>query len=114
MQEAVVKLQQSYNASLGRPISIQVAGRRYRLTIKKAKLAFDAPLTARRALRQPAANVPLAITWDQKVVQKLSDRVAQGRLPRPAQRRDPHHAAPHLPHVARGPAAASARRPCAR
>ena len=77
VQEAVVKLQQSYNASLGRPISIQVAGRRYRLTIKKAKLAFDAPLTARRALRQPAANVPLAITWDQKVVQKLSDRVAK-------------------------------------
>ncbi len=77
VQEAVVKLQQSYNASLGRPLSIQVAGRRYRLTIKKAKLAFDAPLTARRALRQPAANVPLAITWDQKVVQKLSDRVAK-------------------------------------
>jgi lipoprotein-anchoring transpeptidase ErfK/SrfK len=77
VSEAVVRLQQSYNASLGRPISIQVAGRRYRLTMKKAKLAFDAPLTARRALRQPAANVPLAITWDRKVVRKLSARVAK-------------------------------------
>ena len=75
--EAVVRLQQSYNASLGRPISVQVAGRRYRLTMKKAKLAFDAPLTARRALRQPGANVPLAITWDAKVVEKLSKRVAR-------------------------------------
>jgi hypothetical protein len=75
--EAIVKLQQSYNASLGRPISVQVAGRRFRLTMKKAKLAFDAPLTARRALRQPGANVPLAITWDAKVVQKLADRVAR-------------------------------------
>ena len=75
--EAIVRLQQSYNASLGRPISIQVAGRRYGLTMKKAKLAFDAPLTARRALRQPGANVPLAITWDRAVVQKLSTRVAK-------------------------------------
>ena len=75
--EAVVRLQQSYNASLGRPLSVQVAGRRYRLTMKKAKLAFDAPLTARRALRQPGANVPLAITWDAKAVEKLSKRVAR-------------------------------------
>ena len=75
--EAIVKLQQSYNAALGRPISIQVAGRRFPLTMKKAKLAFDAPLTARRALRRPGARVPLAITWDRKVVRKLSQRVAR-------------------------------------
>ena len=74
--EAIAKLQTSYNASLGRPISVQVAGRRFRLTMKKAKLAFDAPLTARRALRQPGVNVPLAITWDAKVVDALSKRVA--------------------------------------
>jgi lipoprotein-anchoring transpeptidase ErfK/SrfK len=77
VNEAVVRLQQSYNASLGRPISIQVAGRRYRLTMKQAKLTFDAPLTARRALRQPGANVPLAITWNAKVVRKLTARVAR-------------------------------------
>ena len=77
MPEATLRLQQSYDASLGRPISIQVAGRRYRLTMKKAKLAFDAPLSARRALRQPGANVPLAITWDRALVQKLSTRVAK-------------------------------------
>ena len=75
--EAIARLQQSYNASLGRPISVQVAGRRFRLTTAKAKLAFDAPLTARRALRQPGANVPLAITWDRAVVEKLSQRVAR-------------------------------------
>ena len=72
-----MKLQQSYNAALGRPISIQVAGRRFPLTMRKAKLAFDAPLTARRALRRPGARVPLAITWDRKVVRKLSQRVAR-------------------------------------
>ena len=77
-QEAIAKLQQSFNASLGRPISVQVAGRRFRLSMKKAKLAFDAPLTARRALRMPAnPNVPLAITWDAKVVDKLAARVAR-------------------------------------
>jgi lipoprotein-anchoring transpeptidase ErfK/SrfK len=75
--EAIAKLQQSYNASLGRPISIQVAGRRFGLTMQKAKLAFDAPLTARRALRQPGANVPLVITWDRTLVRKLTDRVAR-------------------------------------
>jgi lipoprotein-anchoring transpeptidase ErfK/SrfK len=77
VNEAIVKLQSSYNAPLGRPISIQVAGRRFRLTMTKAKLAFDAPLTARRALRQPGANVPLAITWDRALVEKLSKRVAR-------------------------------------
>jgi L,D-transpeptidase catalytic domain/Putative peptidoglycan binding domain len=75
--EAIARLQQSYNASLGRPISIQVAGRRFGLTMQKAKLAFDAPLTARRALRQPGANVPLVITWDRTLVRKLTDRVAR-------------------------------------
>ena len=75
--EAIAKLQQSYNAALGRPISVQVAGRRFGLTMKKAKLTFDAPLTARRALREPGGDVPLAITWDRDVVQKLSARVAR-------------------------------------
>jgi hypothetical protein len=75
--EAIAKLQQGYNAALGRPISVRVAGRRFRLTIKQAKLSFDAPLTARRALRRPGADVPLVITWDDKVVQALSERVAR-------------------------------------
>ena len=77
VNEAVARLQASYNASLGRPISVHVAGRRFPLTMKKAKLAFDAPLTARRALRQPRAKVPLAISWDHAVVEKLSKRVAR-------------------------------------
>src|SRR4051795_3393990 len=77
VDEAIVKLQQSYNAALGRPLSVQVAGRRFRLTMPKAKLSFDAPLTARRALRKPGADVPLAITWDRKLVRKLSERIAR-------------------------------------
>jgi hypothetical protein len=76
VSEAIVKLQQSYNASLGRPLSIHVAGRRFRLTMKDAKLKFDAPLTARRALRNPRSDVKLAIGWDHKLVKQLSARVA--------------------------------------
>ena len=75
--EATGKLHATFNASLGRPISVQVAGRRFRLTMKKAKLNFDGALTARRALRQPGANVPLALTWDRALVDRLSQRVAR-------------------------------------
>jgi lipoprotein-anchoring transpeptidase ErfK/SrfK len=79
--EAAVKLQQTYGPSLGRPISIQVAGRRFRLTMKKAKLAFDSNLTAKRAYytgnTHAGADVPLALTWDQTRVRKLTDRVAR-------------------------------------
>ena len=79
--EAAVKLQQTYGPSLGRPISIQVAGRRFRLTMKTAKLAFDSNLTAKRALytgnSQPGVDVPLALTWDRTRVRKLTDRVAR-------------------------------------
>jgi hypothetical protein len=77
VDEAIAKLQAAYNPSLGRPISVQVAGRRFPLTMAKAKLAFDAPLTARRALRQPGADVPLAISWDHKVVQALGEQIAK-------------------------------------
>jgi len=79
--EAAVKLQQTYGPSLGRPISIQVAGRRFRLTMKQAKLALDTNLTAKRAFytgnTQPGADVPLALTWDQTRVRRLTDRVAR-------------------------------------
>ena len=74
---AIAKLQQSYNASLGRPLSIHVAGRQFRLTITQAKLKFDAPLTARRALQRPGADVPLVISWDRKRIRALTDRIAQ-------------------------------------
>src|SRR6185436_7622667 len=75
--EAIAKLQQSYNASLGRPLSIHVAGRQFRLTITQAKLTFDAPLTARRALQRPGADVPLVISWDRKRIRALTDRIAK-------------------------------------
>ena len=52
----------------------------------QAKLKFDAPLTARRALRAPRKDVALALSWDHKVVQKLTDRIAVAayRAPRNA------------------------------
>jgi lipoprotein-anchoring transpeptidase ErfK/SrfK len=86
VNEAIVKLQQSYNASLGRPLSVHVAGHRYGLTMSQAKLKFDAPLTARRALRAPRRDVALALSWDHKVVRKLTDRIAAAayRAPRNA------------------------------
>jgi lipoprotein-anchoring transpeptidase ErfK/SrfK len=84
--EAIVKLQQSYNASLGRPLSVHVAGHRYLLTMSQAKLKFDAPRTARRALQHPRTDVALAISWDRKLVRKLTERIAAAayRAPRNA------------------------------
>jgi hypothetical protein len=86
VDEAIVKLQRSYNASLGRPLSVHVAGHRYGLTMTEAKLKFDAPLTARRALRAPRRDVALVLSWDRKRVRKFTDRigVAAYRAPRNA------------------------------
>ena len=75
--EASAKLQQSYGPALARNLSIQVAGRRFRLTMKHAKLAFDTALTAKHAYAQPGADVPLVITWDRKRVRRLTDRIAR-------------------------------------
>jgi hypothetical protein len=79
--EAAAKLQQYFGPALARNISVQVAGRRYRLTMKKAALKFDTARTAKRAYSagttNPAADVPLAIAWDRKRIEMLSARVSR-------------------------------------
>jgi hypothetical protein len=79
--EATTKLQQVFGPPLARNISVQVAGRRYRLTMKKAQLSFDAARTAKRAYaagaKNPAADVPLAIEWDRARIETLAARVSR-------------------------------------
>ena len=79
--EAAAKLQQTFGPALARNISIQVAGRRYRLTMKKAGLKFDTSRTAWRAYysgrTNPAADVPLAIEWDRDRIETLARRVSR-------------------------------------
>jgi lipoprotein-anchoring transpeptidase ErfK/SrfK len=81
LPEAAAKLQQAFGAALARNISVQVAGRRYRLTMKKAGLKFDTALTAKRAYyagkANPAADVPLAIEWDRGRIEALAGRVSR-------------------------------------
>ena len=79
--EAAAKLQQVFGPPLARNVSVQVAGRRYRLTMKKAQLALDAEKTAKRAYaagtKNPFADVPLAIGWDRARIQTLAERVSR-------------------------------------
>jgi hypothetical protein len=79
--EAAAKLQQTFGPALARNISVQVAGRRYRLTMRKAGLKFDTSRTAWRAYysgrTNPAADVPLAIEWDRDRIQTLARRVSR-------------------------------------
>ena len=92
LDEAAGKLYNTFSATLGRPLSTHVAGRRFPLTIADAKLAFDVNKSARRAYNagvQPhtgPVDVPLYITYDAGAVaayvKKVADRV--GRAPRDA------------------------------
>jgi lipoprotein-anchoring transpeptidase ErfK/SrfK len=79
--ETATKLQQVFGPPLARPISVQVAGRRYRLTMKKAGLKFDPTRTAKRAYSagttNPTADVPLAIEWDRARIETLSARISR-------------------------------------
>ena len=79
--EAALKLDNAFRPALGRNVSIQVAGRRFRLTMKKAKLVYDSELTAKRAYyagrTNPAVDIPLVIEWDRTRVRKLTDRIAR-------------------------------------
>ena len=81
LPEAAARLQQTFGAALARNISVQVAGRRYRLTMKKAGLKFDTALTAKRAYytgnSNPAADVPLAIEWDRGRIEALAGRISR-------------------------------------
>ena len=79
--EAAVKLQQTYGPPMYNPISVHVAGRRFRLTPKQSGLKFDTVLTAKRAyhagVKNPAVDVPLATSVSKAKVRTFARRVAR-------------------------------------
>jgi lipoprotein-anchoring transpeptidase ErfK/SrfK len=79
--EAAVKLQSTYGPPLYNPVSVHVAGRRFRLTPKHSGLSFDTVRTAKRAYRagraNPAADVALAIAWKPAKVRAFARMVAR-------------------------------------
>ena len=88
--QAAVYLQQTYGPRLYNPISVQLVGRRFRLTPAQSKLSFDINRTAQRAYdagrTDPAADVPLAISLDRARVRSFARGVAHDvyRAPRDA------------------------------
>ncbi|HYH91116.1 MAG TPA: L,D-transpeptidase family protein [Solirubrobacteraceae bacterium] len=81
VNEAAAKLQQTYGPPLYNPISVQVAGRRFRLTPKESGLKFDTILTAKRAyhagVANPAVDVPLATSLSKARVRTFARGVAK-------------------------------------
>ena len=79
--EAAVKLQQTYGPPLYNPVAVHVGGQTFRLTPKQSKLKFDTVLTAKRAyhagVANPAADVPLATSFDKARVRTFARRVAR-------------------------------------
>jgi lipoprotein-anchoring transpeptidase ErfK/SrfK len=79
--EAAARLEQTAGVALARNVSVHVAGRRFRLTMKRAGFAFDAAGTAKRAYyagrANPAADVPLAVRYRRAVVRDFADGVAR-------------------------------------
>ena len=79
--EAAVKLQQTYGPALYNPISVQVAGRRFRLTPNQSGLKFDTVLTAKRAYHagqaNPAVDIALATSLDKARVRTFARGVAK-------------------------------------
>ena len=78
--EAAAKLQQTYGPPLYNPISVQVAGRRFRLAPKESGLKFDTVLTAKRAYHagqaNPAVDVPLATAFNRARVRTFARGIA--------------------------------------
>jgi lipoprotein-anchoring transpeptidase ErfK/SrfK len=78
--EAANKLQLTYGPPLYNPISVQVAGRRFRIAPKQSGLHFDTIVTAKRAYqagaKDPAADVPLATSFSAAPVRTFARSVA--------------------------------------
>jgi lipoprotein-anchoring transpeptidase ErfK/SrfK len=84
VSQAAAKLQQALGPALARRVSVHVAGRRFRLQAKDAKVTFNAELTAKRALHATApAQVPLAIRHSKLTVQAFVANIAKA-VERPA------------------------------
>ena len=89
--QAAGKLQQALAPALARRVSVHVAGVRFQLQAKAAKVTFNAELTAKRALHasagrtptSPPLEVPLAIRHSRLTVQAFVANVAKA-VERPA------------------------------
>jgi lipoprotein-anchoring transpeptidase ErfK/SrfK len=79
--EATARLDQSAGPAFARNISVHVAGRRFRLTMKRAGFKFDAERTAKRAYYNgrdhPGIDVPLAIRYRRIVVRDFAAGIAR-------------------------------------
>jgi lipoprotein-anchoring transpeptidase ErfK/SrfK len=92
LDEAAGRLYGTFGPVVGKPLSTHVAGRKFALQMKDAKLTFDVNKSARRAYNAGKAphsgpvNVPLYITYDAKAVDAYAKTVAQtvAKAPRDA------------------------------
>jgi hypothetical protein len=82
LDEAAGRLYTTHSATLGRPLSTHVAGRKFALSMADVKLAFDVKKSARRAYNAGRAphtgpvNVPLYVTYDADAVAAYAKKVA--------------------------------------
>jgi lipoprotein-anchoring transpeptidase ErfK/SrfK len=89
VDEAAVRLEQTYGPRLGQDIIAQAADVTFTLKAADAKVAMDSQLSGRRALyagrdaKGAAVDVPLTVTHDQAAVKAFADGVDK-RLRRPA------------------------------
>jgi lipoprotein-anchoring transpeptidase ErfK/SrfK len=105
VSQAAAKLQQALAPALKRRVSVHVAGRRFQLQAKDAKVNLNAELTAKRAAHATApTQVPLAIRHSKLAVQAFVGNVAKA-VERPATdatititltKMVPHHSKPGL------------------
>jgi lipoprotein-anchoring transpeptidase ErfK/SrfK len=75
--EAQAALQQAAGARLAKNVSVEVAGRRFRLSMRRLRLEFDAERSAKRAYYAGRDNpqpvdVPLAVTYRRSSVQRFT------------------------------------------
>lgn len=79
--EAAARLEQTAGIALARNVAVHVAGRRFRLTMKRIGFEFDALRTAKRAYyagrTNPAADVPLAVRFRRVAVGDFARGVAR-------------------------------------
>jgi lipoprotein-anchoring transpeptidase ErfK/SrfK len=89
VDEAAVRLEQTYGPRLGQDIIAQAADVTFTLKAADAKVAMDSQLSARRALyagrnaKGAAVDVPLTVAHEQAAVKAFADSVDK-RLRRPA------------------------------
>jgi len=85
--DAAAKLRLELRPLVTRPIAVRVAGRRFRLRMARIRLRFDAPRTARRALKAGLLEAPVdvrpALSFRRAAVRGFVRRVGRAVL-RPA------------------------------